>query len=81
MTDIYLCIIVDVTYGEKFLVDPVTFFDTIFFGSSTVHKEGHKCRICARSFLLGSQQNSLLDIYCFYTPHGSSRISLLLLYQ
>ena len=30
MTDIYLCMIVDVTYGEAFVVTPVTFFDTIF---------------------------------------------------
>ena len=43
-----------------------TFFNTIIFGSTTAHTEGHKCRICTKSFLLGSQQNVLLNVYCFY---------------
>ena len=55
MIEIYLCMIVDVTQGET------------FFGSSAVHKEGHRCRIFAKSFLLGSQQNSLLNVYPFLT--------------
>ena len=68
MIEIYLCMLVDFIHGET-------------FGSSAVHKEGHKCRIFARSFLLGSQQKSLLNVYLSLTLHESSRIILLLLCQ
>ena len=43
-----------------------TFSNTIILCSITAHKEGHKCRIYITFFLLGSQQNVLLNVYCFY---------------